>query len=210
MLTRLLALMLCWPLILSAAPDRAEDIQPLPLGSTLPDVPVKTLGGQPTTALAAVSGKPAVLVFFRGGWCPYCNRQLAELRKVKDPLADLGYTLIAVSPDRPAALRDGLDKTPVDYSLLSDSRAALIQALGIAFRVDDVTLEKYKTYGIDLEAASGQSHHLLPVPTVLILDEKGTIHYRYSNVDYKVRMDPDTLLRVAAGLVGREAPAAVP
>ena len=67
--------------------------------------------------------------------------------------------------------------------------------------MDDATVEQYKTYGIDLEAASGQDHHLLPVPTVLVLDEQGVIHYRYSNADYKVRMDPDDLVRVATRLV---------
>ena len=201
MLNRCLALLLCWPLLLAAAPDRADDIQPLPLGSTLPDVPVQTLDGETVSAREAVQGQPTVLAFFRGGWCPYCNRQLAELRLIKDDLEALGYQLIAISPDRPAALRDGLDKTPVDYALLSDASAALIQALGIAFRVDDATVEQYKTYGIDLEAASGQDHHLLPVPTVLVLDEQGVIHYRYSNADYKVRMDPDDLVRVATRLV---------
>ncbi|MEC9408797.1 MAG: peroxiredoxin-like family protein [Pseudomonadota bacterium] len=201
MLNRCLTLLLCWPLLLAAAPDRAEDIQPLPLGSTLPNVAIQSLEGESTGALDVVRGQPTVLAFFRGGWCPYCNRQLSELRLIQDDLEALGYRLIAISPDRPSALREGLDKTPVSYALYSDASAALIEALGIAFRVDDATVEQYKGYGIDLEAASGQSHHLLPVPTVLVLDEQGVIHYRYSNADYKVRMDPDALVRVAAKLV---------
>ena len=205
MRARVLALLLCWPFALLATPDRAEDIDPIAVGTPLPDVQVQTIEGASIGAREALAGTPTVMVFFRGGWCPYCNRQLAELRLIQDDLAALGYRLVAVSPDRPESLREGLNKTPVDYRLLSDAAARLIRALGIAFRVDDATIEQYKGYGIDLEAASGHDHHLLPVPTVLLVDTSGVIRYRYSNADYKVRMDPDALLSVAASLRGEQA-----
>ncbi len=205
MRARVLALLLCWPFALLATPDRAEDIDPIAVGTPLPDVQVQTIEGASIGAREALAGMPTVMVFFRGGWCPYCNRQLAELRLIQDDLAALGYRLVAVRPDRPESLREGLNKTPVDYRLLSDAAARLIRALGIAFRVDDATIEQYKGYGIDLEAASGHDHHLLPVPTVLLVDTGGVIRYRYSNADYKVRMDPDALLSVAASLRGEQA-----
>lgn len=71
------------------------------------------------------------------------------------------------------------------------------KSFGIAFRVDAATVEKYKGYGIDLEQASGETHHLLPVPSVFVVGREGTVLFSYVNPDYRVRLDPDVLLAVA-------------
>lgn len=196
---KLLALsLLIMPLSLWAqVPDRAEDTHPIGVDSLWPDVSLRALDGEALSSHDALQGKPAVVVFFRGGWCPYCNRQLGALRKITGELSEMGYQLIAVSPDRPAALQDDIEKNELDYRLLSDSSAALIKALAIAFRVDAATREKYHGYGIDLEQASGETHHLLPVPSVYIVDAQNTIRYQYSNPDYKVRLDNEGLLQAA-------------
>lgn len=94
-------------------------------------------------------------------------------------------------------MRSLLEKTPYDYLLLSDTRLAAARALGVAFRVDAKSYEMLKGYGIDLEAASGESHHLLPVPTVLVLDREGTIRWSYANPNYRVRPDPETVIAEA-------------
>jgi peroxiredoxin len=70
----------------------------------------------------------------------------------------------------------------------------LSRAFGIAFRVDDPTLEKYSGFGIDLEKSSGRSHHLLPVPAVYIVDTRGVIRFAHWDPDYKKRLDPESLL----------------
>jgi len=78
------------------------------------------------------------------------------------------------------------------------------KAYGIAFRLDDAEVERYRSYGIDLEQASGEDHHLLPVPSVFLIDRNGRVRWRYSNPDYKVRPDNDALLRAARGIRGAE------
>ena len=79
-----------------------------------------------------------------------------------------------MSPDRPEKLKGPAEKHKLKYRLLSDSEMIAAKALGIAFRVDDATVNKYKTdYGIDLEADSGQKHHLLPVPSVFLVGRDG-------------------------------------
>lgn len=175
-------------------PNRAEDVNPLPAGNPLPNVALQQMDGRTTGALDALGGKPAVLVFFRGGWCPYCNRHLSSLRTIEADLQELGYQLIAISPDSPQSLRAGIKEHKAEYTLLSDSSAKLSRALGLAFKVDAKTREKYKGYGIDLQKASGQDHFLLPVPAVYMVNGDGMIAYRYANPDYKVRMDNQELL----------------
>ena len=85
----------------------------------------------------------------------------------------------------------------MSYQLLSDSKMEASQGFGLAFKVDDKTHEIYKGYGIDLEAASGEKHHLLPVPSVFLVGTDGIIDFSYVNPDYKVRIEPEILLAAA-------------
>jgi peroxiredoxin len=102
--------------------------------------------------------------------------------------------MIAVSPDRPAKLTETLNEQNLSYTLLSDSPMVAAKAFGLAFQVDDATLERYKGYGIDLDNASGESHHALPVPAVFLVTPDGRITYAYTNPDYKVRLDAQEIL----------------
>lgn len=197
LLTTLALLLLPVFAFAGAVPDKAEDAQPLAVGSKLPDSAIQLLDGQETSLLSALGQKPAVIVFYRGGWCPFCNRQLSELRLIQEDLRALGYQIVAVSPDSPEALRQGLKKTPVEYTLLSDGSASLIRDLGIAFKVDDKTVEKYRGYGIDLAQASGHDHHLLPIPTVIVADAAGVIRHLDANADYKIRPSNEEVLAAA-------------
>lgn len=179
------------------APTSPADIRPLLLGSALPSVNLKTIDDRSVALADVVGGKPALLVFYRGGWCPYCNLQLQGLRLIQDQLTALGYQTIAISPDSPESMRKTLDKEPLDYTLLSDSSAEAMSAFGIAFRVDDATVEKYQGYGIDLGAAAGNTHHLLPVPAVYLVDTAGTLQFSYVHPDYTSRL-PETVILAAA------------
>lgn len=110
---------------------------------------------------------------------------------------------MAVSPDRPAALAKSLEAKGLGYQLYSDSTLSAAKAFGIVFQLDDATVGRYREYGIDLETASGQSHHQLPVPSVFLVEAGGTIRWVYSNPDHKVRPDNAQLLEAARELAGR-------
>jgi len=176
--------------------SEATAVTPILPGSAAPEVSLLDHQGTQTSLHQALNGKPTLLVFYRGGWCPYCNMQLSALHKLVPDLAGHGFQLIAVSPDRPEELSRTLEKTELDYLLLSDSQAELMQAFGIAFKVDDETIEKYKGYNIDLEQASGESHHALPVPSVFVIDAAGVVQFGYSNPDYRTRV-PERIVRAA-------------
>ncbi len=145
----------------------------------------------------AISKQPAVVIFYRGGWCPYCNLELGRLQEAEPELRELGYQILAISPDRPAKLAESAETEDLNYTLLSDATMTAAKAFGIAFRVDDATVERYKGFGIDLAASSGQAHQLLPVPAVFLIGADGKIGFAYANPDYRVRMDPSLLLCAA-------------
>jgi peroxiredoxin len=105
--------------------------------------------------------------------------------------------VLAISPDRPERMRKSLEAKGLGYTLYSDSSLDAARAFGIAFQVDAKTLEAYRGYGIDLEAASGRSHHQLPVPSVFLVEAGGVIRWVYSNPNYKVRPENAALLDAA-------------
>ncbi len=181
----------------ATVPTSPEDTHPLGVGASVPDVAVRTLDGESVSLREKIAEKPTVLIFYRGGWCPYCNTHLAKLQQIEPKLVELGYQVLAVSPDRPEKLKETLDKNNLNYALLSDSSMAAARDFGLAFRVSNETVEKYKEYSIDLVDASGESHHLLPVPAAYVVDTDGVIHFAYTNPDYRTRIEPKALLAAA-------------
>jgi peroxiredoxin len=184
----------------AAWPQSDKAVSPLLLGNALPEVTLRTLEDAPITLKEAVGGKPAALVFYRGGWCPYCNLQLSGLRLIRKDLDAMGFQLIAISPDNPAELKKTLDKDALDYRLLSDSSAEAMRAFGIGYEVDAEMLKKLTGYGIDLEKASGQTHHVLPVPSVYLVDARGTLQFSYVHPDYTVRLPQEVVLAAARAI----------
>ncbi len=172
----------------------ANEVKPLLVGATVPPVILHAVDGTPFDLNEAIAAKPTLLVFYRGGWCPFCNTHLGALKQAESAILGSGWQMIAISPDRPEKLAETVQKEQVSYRLLSDSEMTAAKAFGIAFKVDDATIERYKGYGIDLQEASGQNHHLLPVPAVFLVNTDGIITFEYVNPDYKVRLDPDVLV----------------
>lgn len=122
---------------------------------------------------------------------------VAEIEK--DILAT-GHQILAISPDQPAKLAETPDREKLNYRLLSDSNMETAKAFGISFQVPNELVSKYKDeYQIDLEAASGQTHHLLPHPAVYVVGTDGKIRFAHVNEDYRVRLEPEKILEVVKG-----------
>jgi len=177
-------------------PD-ANDVQPLLPGMMAPAFDVLDAKGQGVQFDPGNMAKPLVLSFFRGGWCPYCNLHLAEMRKAESELRDMGFDIWFISIDRPELLYESLEQPDIGYTVLSDSKLEATRKFGLAFRVDDETVERYLTYDIDLEGSSGEGHHVLPAPATFIIAQGGVIRFQYTNPDYTVRLHPDVLLAAA-------------
>ena len=94
--------------MVSGVPLKPEDISPLLSGENIPQVKLSDATGQPFDLNAAVSLKPTILIFYRGGWCPYCSKQLAGLQEIEEDLTKMGYQLLAVSTDSPDNLKNEL------------------------------------------------------------------------------------------------------
>jgi peroxiredoxin len=122
---------------------------------------------------------------------------LVQLRDTEPQFSSLGFQVIAVSPDQPVKVRETIQKHKITFTLLSDNQMTASRAFRIAYKVDDATLKLLSQNGIDLEGASGEKHHELPVPAVFLVATNGMIQFEYINPDYTVRAHPDVLLAAA-------------
>ena len=176
----------------------AKDAEAIGVGTAAPDADLRDLEGNEVTLHEIIAGKPTVLIFYRGSWCPYCNLHLSDLITVEEELRSLGYQIIAISPDRPEELNKMNAADHLNYRLFSDPKAEAMKKFGVAYQVDDATVTNYKQkFNVDLERASGQTHHILPVPAVFILDRGGKIAFVHADPDYKVRMKGAEVLAAA-------------
>ncbi|MFO7846462.1 MAG: peroxiredoxin-like family protein [Balneolaceae bacterium] len=180
-------------------PQNANQIQPLLVGDSIPDITVSDIHGDKVN-LAAESTRPTLFVFYRGGWCPFCSAELAEIAKIEEEIYRLGIQIVAISPDRPEFLRQTSNELGIDYTLLSDSPMDAAKSFGVAFRLDTETIEQYRQNGWDLEERTGYDHYLLPVPAVFLANEMGKIEFQYVTPDYKTRLDHTVLLAAARAM----------
>lgn len=161
-------------------PTKAENVSPLLIGEQIPEVTLQNNEGKQVELHSLLKQKPTVLVFYRGGWCPFCNIQLSGLAMVEKQVLDLGYQIIAVSPDDYKKLQSTSEKGDVKYQLLSDAKGELIQKIGIGFQ----------------SSSKLNSSNILPVPTVMVVDKEGTIVFEYISPNYKERISEEMLLAV--------------
>lgn len=185
----------------------AEQVEPVAVGEAAPRFLVETIDGVPYDFDPSKLERPTIIISFRGGWCPYCNMHLSELRHVIPEIRDLGIDVLFLSGDRPDALYEGLkadtreEVDELDYRILSDANAYAAVALGIAFKADPNYVQRLVDGGKDIEDSSIRRRGVLPVPAVFAIDSNGIIVYSYANPDYKVRLAADELLNVARTLV---------
>lgn len=133
---------------------------------------------------------------------------MGQLRKIEEPLEKLGYQVVALAPDLPEKLAESRGKHEFGYQLLSDAKMSAARAFGIAFALDEETVKLYKGYGIDLTAASGETHQELPVPAVFLIGTDGVIDFQYINPDYRVRLSAEVVLAAAEATHEHDAKAA--
>lgn len=190
-LLTVLALIFLTSAIYAQLPEKAEDVSPLLIGEKIPETQVLTIDGKIVSTEELFKTGKTILIFYRGGWCPYCNTHLSEVGKIESELRALGYTIIAISPDAPENLKKSIDKNKLTYTLMSDKTGALAKSMGIAFRAP-------QAYEKLLTSNQGEEAELhLPVPALFIVNQESEILFEYINPNYKKRISGDLLLSTA-------------
>lgn len=166
--------------------------QPFPkglmVGDKAPDFSAMDQSGKSITLSKELKRGPVVLVFYRGQWCPYCNRALKHLQDSLNQITTKGATVLTITPERQENISKTIEKTKATFSILHDDGLKIMKSYDVAYKVDDKTIESYKKFGMNFTEMNGEKNGAnLPVPAVYVINREGKIIYRYFDSDYKKR-----------------------
>jgi len=176
----------------SFAQDKPEGLF---INSKAPDFKAKDQNGAEVSLKDLRKKGPVVVIFYRGHWCPYCNK---ELQRVQDSLSFLtakGAQVVAITPEMNEGIAKTVEKTGASFPILYDQDMKIAKGYGVSFEVDEKTAQRYKSFGNDLLAINGQKGKpYLPVPAVYIVNRDGSVTYRFFEADYRKRPSVKELL----------------
>lgn len=170
-------------------------------GSIMPDGDLLDVQGNPTSLAAVRAGRPAVVVLYRGAWCPYCNVTLkAYQEKVVGELDARGVVLIAVSPQKPDGSLTMQQAHDLTYAVVSDPGNQIAHALGVVFTPGEETRAAQGELGLDVASGNADGGPEIPMPTVLVVDAQGTILWIDVHPNYTTRTEPAEILAAVDAL----------
>jgi len=148
-----------------------------------------------------VESGPAVIVFYRGGWCPYCNLALRTYQSDLLPQLDgFDARLVAISPQSPDASLSTAEKADLSFTLLSDPGSRLATRIGVAFQQTNEVLAAQRQLGLDLAQVNAEGATRLPRPTVLIVDRDRVVRFVDVQPDYTARTEVADIVAALADL----------
>jgi peroxiredoxin len=171
------------------------------VGDALASFTLNDATGSPTTLDQLVQEGPAVIVFYRGGWCPYCNIALRTYqRELLPELERFGARLVAISPQTPDQSLSTVEKAELDFTVLSDPGSRVAKSVGIVFQQAADVLAVQRELGLDLAAVNAEGSTELPRPTVLIVDQDRVVRFVDVQPDYTARTEVADIIAGLADL----------
>ena len=168
----------------------------LKAGALMPDGDLLDVDGNPTTLKKVRGGKPAVVVFYRGAWCPYCNLTLRTYQETLVPeLAARGVSLVAISPQTPDGSLSMQEKHQLTFEVLSDPANQIAGQLGILTGPTDDARQAQASLGLIIGEHNADGTDTTPMPAVVILDAEGTIRWIDVHPHYTSRTEPGQILQ---------------
>lgn len=168
------------------------------VGASAPDVTLPDAMNRPVRLSDLWRRGPVVLIFYRGGWCPYCNLELRAWNEHLPSLKHLGAQLVAVSPQTPDNSLSTSQKNELAYPVLSDSELLATEAFGVGFELPPQLIDLYGRVGHDLPVLNGNGRWVLPVPATYVIDREGNVVFAHIEADYRERAEPALVLDAVA------------
>lgn len=166
------------------------------VGQKAPNFSLKNAFGKEINLKNELKKGPVVLVFYRGAWCPFCNMHLHALQQSLGEFKKYNAQLITVTPQTPDKSAEQIKKDGYPFEVLSDLDNGVIKEYKLYFELPKELLSIYKCHGLDIEAYNGQGHTALPIPGTFVIDQKGIVRAMQADTDYKIRMEPEDILKM--------------
>jgi peroxiredoxin len=186
---------------LTATPDDRLGTAPaelgLKIGDRAPDGTLPDVTGAAVKLSTLYASGPTFIIFYRGGWCPFCNAQLHNLSEAKAEFDKRGVHLVAISVDKPGEEAKTQAKQGVPFAMLSDPKLVVHEAFKIVHKTSPEEQQALAGYGVDLAAYSGEAHKNFATPAVYFVDKGGVIRLAHIDTDYKTRPSVAQMLAIA-------------
>jgi peroxiredoxin len=149
----------------------------LAIGEQAPAFELQDQHGKPQSLSGILESGPAARVFYRSAdWCPFCRKQLVQLRHEVERLSAAGVQIVGISYDSPDILKAFSDAEEIPFLLLSDEGSKTINAFGL------------------------HNKDGLPHPGTVLIDPSGVIRAKIFKEGYRVRHTVDELVEAAGEL----------
>jgi peroxiredoxin len=166
----------------------------LKVGETAPDFTLLEARGQQVRLSSLLAKGPAVITFYRGGWCPFCNLQLRAYQSVLPEIHRLGAELVAISPQTPDFALTDAEQKALTFPVLSDPHNTVARAYGLVYTLSEALQRLQEGFGNPLPKFNGDPSWELPMPGTFIIDPGGLIRLAHVDVDYRHRLEPSAIL----------------
>ncbi len=191
-------------------PEKAQDImrtairqlesttileQALKTGDIIPEIRLSNANGEIIDIRSILKKHKVVLAFYRGAWCPYCNLELRALQNALPEIEAKGAKLVAISPQTPDNTLTTVEKNELSFEVLSDVDGIVGRKMKLIYTLPSELVELYKSFKIDLKKSNGNLENELPIAATYIVEQDGNISYHFLAEDYKLRADPEDIIK---------------
>ena len=166
----------------------------LQIGQKAPEFSAFDQNGDKFVSSDLLKTNQLIVVFYRGQWCPFCNRHLSELQDNLENFKKAGAQIVAITPEKTENINKTVEKTKAEFPVLWDKDNSIMESFGVNFILAKNLQEKYKEYGVDLAKDNGNPSQTLPVPATFIIGENGKIKFLQYDPNYKNRSSTKEIL----------------
>lgn len=163
-------------------------------GDIAPDFTLPNHNGEERSLATMLKESALVVSFYRGGWCPYCNLELAALQRALPEIEGLGAKLVAVSPETPDKSLSTREKNELAFDVLYDKGNSIAESYGLVFTLSEKLRPIYDKFGIDVPGYNGDETFRLPLPATFVIGKDGTVLFDFVDADYTKRLEPDAII----------------
>ena len=164
-------------------------------GDTAPDFSAKDTNGEDINLKEELKNGPVVIIFYRGEWCPVCNRYLSNFQDSLSYVTAAGAKVLAITPEKPSSAQRMIEKTDATFTVIPDPTEKIMQSYEVLFNVTEAYQQRIRTkLDADIASNNAKKDAKLPVPATFIINQEGVIVYRQFNVDYHIRATVNDIL----------------
>lgn len=169
-------------------------------GDRAPDFALLDARRNPVSLSDVLRRGPAVVTFYRGGWCPYCNLQLRAYQAVLPQITGLGGRLLAISPQLPDGSLSTAETNALTFDVLSDVGNHAARSFGLVYALPEELRAVLRSNNKALPGINGDDSWELPVPATYVIAPDRKVALAYVDVDYRNRLEPNAILSALGSL----------